>query len=100
MTPGNQATQAAHAALSFAAQHPEEFSKWHSESQYLVLLASPTQEELARLASRVMEADLKLSLYHEPDYNDELTAIVVEPSDLTRRLMANLPLALREASMA
>lgn len=34
-------------------------------------------------------------MFYEPDLDNAITAIAVEPSDKSRRLLANLPLALR-----
>ena len=39
---------------------------------------------------------IQTSVFQEPDIGNEITAIALEPSDTTRRLVSNLPLALKE----
>lgn len=102
LTPGQQATQAAHAAFDFAVQHPDLTREWHDESNYLIVLAAADQTELLDLASRSWDKGLRYTLFTEPDLpeGDQITAIVIEPGEETSRLCSNLPLALREAAMA
>ena len=100
LTPGNQAAQATHAALTFAFEHPDIFRSWHETSQYLVLLAAPDEAALLGLPQRAERAGLSTSTYREPDFDDSVTAVVIEPGELTSKICANYPLALREDCMA
>jgi len=99
LPPGHQATQAAHAAFYFGYEHQPILRFWHEESQYLVLLSCEDEAALVDLRSRVEAERIAYSEYREPDFNDELTALAIAPSVATRRLCANLPLALREEAM-
>lgn len=100
LSAGAQAAQATHAALAFSQEHPTITGNWHRHSQWLVILAAADEVELRSLFFRAQEAGLPCTAFHEPDMNDEMTAIAIAPSDLTRRLCANLPLALKENAMA
>lgn len=99
LSPGYQATQAAHAALDFAVGYPALTKAWHDSSNYLVVLAAEDEAELLRLADLAWDRGLQYSCFVEPDLNNETTAIVIEPGEATSKLLANVPLALREAAM-
>lgn len=100
LSPGYQATQATHAALTFAIEHPALTRRWHDDSNYLVVLAAADESELITYLDRAASRGLKTTVFREPDLNDEVTAIVIEPGEEARRLCANLPLALREMAMS
>lgn len=91
LSPGVQAVQGMHAALSFAVTYPELTAKWHHESQVLVFLAVPDEDELVELGRDLSWFDL--IWFREPDLGDQLTAIAVEPD--AGRMLSHLPLALR-----
>jgi peptidyl-tRNA hydrolase len=97
LPPGFQATQAAHAAFAFAAAHPVVFQPWIADSNYLVVLSVADESALRVLLEQAVQRHLRFTAFHEPDRNDELTALALEPGPATSRLCANLPLCLREA---
>lgn len=96
LTPGFQACQAAHAALAFSVSHPELTKQWHAESNFLVVLTVEDEEALLDLADVAWKRDIKFIVFNEPDLNNEHTALALEPSPEAEKLVANLPLALRE----
>lgn len=96
MPPGLQAAQAVHAALEYSVKHPETISRWAASSNYLVIVAVPDEASLVRLTQRAHEASLEHHLVHEPDVDNEATALALEPGEKARRLCASLPLALRD----
>jgi peptidyl-tRNA hydrolase len=96
---GTQATQAVHAAFTFAMEHPILTEEWYRDSSYLVLVAVPDEESLTQLLIKAREADLVTSIWREPDKDNEMTAIALEPGRRATRLCANLPLLLREMTM-
>lgn len=100
LRPGDQATQSAHAAFTFSYQHGPIFRAWYEDSQVLVLLAVPDEAALAALRDEAKALNLPVVSFHEPDMDDDLTAIAIAPSPKTSKLCAYLPLALREAEMA
>ena len=90
LSPAQQAVQAAHAALAFAAKHPE----LAAASLPLALLSVPDQLALCWLIADAERARLRLATFSEPDLDDALTAIALEPA--AGRLVRHLPLALAE----
>jgi hypothetical protein len=99
LSPGQQATQSTHAALTFAVEHPLLTGGWYRNSSYLVLLGAKSEFHLNAIHQRVKDACLTHVCWHEPDFDNALTAMAVEPSPAAERLLANLPLLLREPAM-
>lgn len=99
LSPGQQATQSVHAAFSFAHEHPKLMDTWYESSSFLVLLAVPDEQELTWMHNRLVMAEQVVTAWTEPDLDDSLTAIAVAPSEVTRRMLSNLPLLLRELAM-
>ena len=81
-----------HAALDFAMHHPEEFKKWHSDSNYVCILAAKDEPHLLEL-SKLLGSIRKITMFREPDIGDELTAIAIAPHEGNKKLLSNLPLA-------
>lgn len=84
---GDQAVQAAHAAIDFCFEHPGVAKGWH-ESNYLVLLAVPDELRLWRLVDGA--GDLLHTRFFEPDLGGALTAVCFEPR--ARKHLSNLRL--------
>ena len=95
LTPGYQATQAIHAAVQFVFEHPEIAKEWYKDP-YLAVLSTQDENSLKNLIKKAKERGIKVSVFREPDIDNEITAIALEPSDATRRLTSSLPLALKE----
>jgi len=75
LSPGQQATQAAHALTQFHFEHPKISSSWYHDSQFLCLLSVANLEELDDLWLEVKSLGLNHSAWMEPDWYHELTAI-------------------------
>jgi hypothetical protein len=88
LPPGTQACQAAHAAIAFTLSHPDVAAA----APVLVLLAVPDELRLTWLRADAVAAGLLVTSFHEPDLDDALTALALEPA--ASRLLAGLPLAL------
>jgi len=69
---------------------------WMKFSQYLVFLSVSDEMTLCKLIDKFNERGLRVSIFREPDIDNEITAIAVEPSEITRKLTSNLPLMLKE----
>ena len=93
--PGSQAVQSAHSAIQFVFEHPE-ISKTWIKDPYLAQLSVENEEKLHQLIAKLQKSNLKYSIFREPDLDNQITAIAIEPSDKTRRLVSNLPLMLKE----
>jgi hypothetical protein len=59
-------------------------------------LAAKNEEELINLTHRLIKKGIKFSLFSEPDLDNEITAIAIEPGDKGRRITGSFPLALRD----
>jgi peptidyl-tRNA hydrolase len=90
---GLQVAQAAHAAFTFAHDHPALTAAWHEHSQYLVIVAVPDEAALRALADKGVARDIPATVWTEPDLDDAVTAVAFAPGQPARRLCANLPLA-------
>ncbi len=95
LSPAQQAVQAAHAAREFASEYPEIERAWFTGSNHLALLSVASEGELRALAKLAGDRGLRGSLFHEPDRNNEATALALEPA--AKRICRSLPLALRDA---
>ena len=96
LSPGYQAVQSGHAAIQFQYEHPIISKNWYENSNYLIFLTTSDESELIRYLEKAKAKGIHTSVFQEPDIDNEITAIALEPSDTTRRLVSNLPLALKE----
>lgn len=92
MTPGYQIAQVAHAVADFALHRPEQFTRWHSESQHIVALQASSATALETL-HREAFGPLDVVAFHEPDLGNALTSLAFVPHAHNRRFLARLPLA-------
>lgn len=99
LSPGQQATQSAHAAFSLAHEHPELTRDWYERSSYLVLLGVPDEPALRAWIERLADVGATMISWREPDLDDELTSLAVAPSPGVERALSSLPLLLREPAM-
>ena len=96
LKPGLQAAQVAHAAFHFTYEHRPLALQWLQESNFLIILSAADEQELKSYGKLAEDLNLPVSWFHEPDINNELTAIAIAPSPVTVELCSDLPLALRE----
>lgn len=94
--PGAQASQLTHAIAEFSVEHPEQFLNWHDISNHVALLSIKDEESLLSLAEKLRLRGLAVSLFQEPDYDNQYTSFAVEACDKARRLTSHLPLAFKE----
>jgi len=86
---------AAHALIQFQHDYPEISKKW-MEDPYLALLSVKNEQELRILISKLEKSKIKFSVFREPDINNQITAICIEPSEASRRATSSLPQMLRD----
>lgn len=92
LVPGQQAVQAAHALRLFVQEHPEVDSAWYEKSNTLAFLSAPNLEALGVLRDRALHRGIPVSSFHEPDRDNELTAIAIGPQG--KKITRGLSLAL------
>ena len=89
--------QSAHAVADFIISHHEVAKVWHEQSNYLIILSVPTEYDLQRTAQTLSAANLLFSPFHEPDIDNQLTAIAIEPSDEAKKFCSQFKLAFKKA---
>lgn len=91
ISPGLQAAQSVHAALSFAQEFPKVTSQWHRISDYVIILSVKDLDALEHEFSRI---PVNKVMFFEPDLGDEPTAFSTLGYE-AGTLLSHLPLALR-----
>lgn len=94
MSPGYQAVQSTHALRQFTAEHPERDREWFENSNYLGLLSVANEECLHELVTQAELKGIKYSIFREPDIDNQITAVALEPGNKSKKLCARLKLAL------
>lgn len=94
LSPAQQAVQGIHAAQTFASTHPATFDDWYKSSNTLAFLVVSNEYELVRLLSLAEDRGIRSACFREPDIDNQMTAIALEPSTRARKLCAGLALAL------
>lgn len=95
MTPGYQMTMVSHSNIQFIFEHPQISKEWYKDP-YLAVLSTKDENSLKDIIKKAEAKGIKYSVFREPDIDNQITAITLEPSDATRRLTSSLPLALKE----
>lgn len=88
--------QAVHAAFLFAQKHPVDTEDWLENSQYIIIVSVPSEDHLTAMSLHAKKLGIAHEVWREPDLDNEVTAIAFEPTEASRRLCANLPLAGKE----
>lgn len=96
LSPGYQAVQSSHALLNFIFTHPELSLDWYNNSNYLCQVSCKDEEMLKQYIDKCVLKHIKHVIFREPDYNNEITAIALEPSLNSKKLISNLPLMLKK----
>ena len=94
---GQKVAQSGHALVAFAMRYPLELRAWHEESNNLVCLQA-SAADLGALTRDFERRGLKFVRFHEPDLDDRLTSLAVEPK--AARLLSTFPLASQKKAPA
>lgn len=94
--PGVQASQLVHAAIEFSVACPGQLLHWHDISNHIALLSVEDEESLLKLANKLSERGLSVTLFQEPDLDNQFTSFTVEACDRARKLTSHLPKAFKE----
>ena len=68
------------------------------DSNYICCLSVQNEQELQNLIEKALRNNIRFSVFKEPDIEDQVTAIALEPGQKTKKtkkLCSNLKLALR-----
>lgn len=96
ISPGYQAVQGMHALRQFVKDHPDIDQEWFEKSNYLGFLSVQDEHELVKLAESALALGIKFSVFREPDIDDQITAIALEPGNPSKKLCSKLQLGLKE----
>jgi len=99
LQPGAQIAQSCHVAIAFCMEHPEVERLWYEVSNYIAVLVVNNESELRKLIDRAERNGVQFSIFREPDFDNQITAIAIEPGDRGRRLCSSFPLALKELGL-
>lgn len=91
LTDGYKAVQSTHAAINFIFEHPSRADPWY-QSNYLVQLEVKNEKQLKLLIQNCERNNLTHTIFREPDIGNEITAIAIEPSPVTQKLVKKIPL--------
>lgn len=94
LPPGAQLAQSCHAAFAFGIDHPDVVRQWNASSNNLVCLRADNEQALVHLANRAVQCECLVTEFHEPDFNDQATAVVIA-GEQAKRVVSSLALALR-----
>ncbi len=88
LPPGAQVAQSCHALRLFVEEHPIIDEHWHRHSNNLVCLQVENLPALLELAEKAELGGHAHSVFVEPDFDDQPTAMALEPDawKLVRRL--------------
>jgi hypothetical protein len=95
LSPGYQAVQSMHALRQFTEEHPEIDQEWFKKSNYLGLLSVEDELALCKLIDKAVALGIKFSIFREPDIDNQITAIALEPGSKSKKLCQNIKLALK-----
>lgn len=90
-----QATQGMHALHEFIEEYTAKYKIW-LKNPYIGFLSTQDELSLSKLKEKLQLKGLSVSSFREPDLDNQLTAIAVEPNLLSVRCLSSLPLALKE----
>jgi len=77
----------------FYHENPIIDQEWFHNSNYICLLSVADEQELNNLMRSAKYKDIILSEFREIDFNNALTAICLEPGQLTKKLVSGIKLA-------
>lgn len=87
---GQKIAQAMHAAIEFTQRYPELTANWYHKSNSVVILE---YHDLTEFKSLLTNKQVIHCEFYEPDMNNRLTALALEPTAISRELTARLKLA-------
>ncbi len=96
--PGLMLAQSVHAARAFVDRHPDIDREWFTSSNNLACLEVPDEAALTALVKKAVCRDVPYAVFREPDMGGEITSVAFGAE--AKRIVSNLPLALRAPPLA
>jgi len=93
LSPGAKIAQSCHALINFREQHELLAKQWIKNSNYIIILEADLNI-IYDLLSNAEKYSIVHSWFNEPDMNNEITSIVLEPCEKSKKICQNLKLAL------
>jgi hypothetical protein len=90
------ACQGMHSLVEFQQKYPSIYNAWHKKSNYLGFLSVKDEQSLLLLIEKLKIQNISYALFSEPDINNQVTAITIEPCEESKKLLSNIPRALKE----
>jgi hypothetical protein len=84
-----------HSFHEFIEEHTAIYKEWLS-NPYLGFLSVKDEQELIQLRDKLTQKGINVSSFQEPDLDNQLTSISVEPGKESARWLSSLPLAFKE----
>lgn len=85
-----------HAAYIFQKEYSDIQDVWYNKSNFIALLSCENEQSLKDIIAKAKEKGINCSAFAEPDFNDSITSIVLEPCEETSKMCSSLPLAFKE----
>lgn len=92
---GYQATQAVHAGIAFAVDHPKLALEWNYCSNSLVVLSARDELELSYFIAKFEDEEIAASCFYEPDYDNQLMAVAAILTKQQAKQLRSKPLLLK-----
>lgn len=89
---GLQAAQLVHGAIEWVLLYPELTKDWHNISNYVTILAVENESKLLDLIDKARNKNIRFSVFKEPDQDNAITCIVLEPGIYSKKLCSNIQL--------
>lgn len=90
LSPGQKVAQSIHGVSNFISDHEKIYKDWFETSNVIVCLEVKDETALRKLKTKCETRGVKHSVFLEPDMNNELTCLVIEPNG--NRLCSNISL--------
>lgn len=83
----------AHAAAEFILQNPNMAGLWNEYSKNIVCLQTKNEQSLTKLAQQLANQSIPVTMFNEPDLNNELVTVAAFLSPQAATQVKNLMLA-------
>lgn len=87
--------QSCHVAFAFSKEHTSLANQWQEISNYIGILTARSEDEFSQILEKATSQNIKFSAFKEPDLDNQITAIALEPGIQSKKLCSQLPLALK-----